>query len=157
MYKVEISIPSGKSCLNSRSFCLTIVTIWTITRMNSGVWPTGLFARTLIGEPSTVAWPLSRQERKEALMRIRVQVLIESDQEAIPSHIEEVAYFERDQLSPETLGLRLSEAKQMLAGVQQVMTAHQIEEYVEQQCQCSHCQRPLACKGHHQIGVRTLF
>ncbi len=90
-------------------------------------------------------------------MRIRVQVLIESDQEAIPPHVEEVSCFERDHLSPETLGLRLDEAKQMLAGVQQVMTAQQIEDYVEQQRQCSHCLQPLACKGHHQIGVRTLF
>jgi hypothetical protein len=91
-------------------------------------------------------------------MRIRVQVLIESDQEsAVPLHIEEVACFERDQLTPETLGLRLEEAKQMLAGVQHVMTESQVEEYVEQHRQCPHCQQPLACKGHHQIGVRTLF
>jgi hypothetical protein len=90
-------------------------------------------------------------------MRIRVQVLIESDQEAVPLHVEEVACFERDQLSPETLGLRLDEAKQMLAGVQQVMTAQQVEDYVEQQRQCSHCQQPLAYKGHHQVSMRTLF
>src|SRR6266487_1210271 len=100
---------------------------------------------------------LGRQERKETLMRIRVQVLIESDQEAAPLHVEEVACFERDQLTPETLGLRLDEAKQMLASVQQVMTESQVEEYVELQRQCSHCQQPLACKGHHQIDVRTLF
>lgn len=90
-------------------------------------------------------------------MRIRVQVLIESDQEAAPLHMEEVACFERDQLAPETLGLRLEEAKQMLAGVQQVMTAQQVEDYVEQQRQCPRCQQPLAYKGHHQIGMRTLF
>jgi len=65
-------------------------------------------------------------------MRIRIQVLIEQDQEsAVPPHVEEVACFERGQLSPETLGLRLEEAKQVLAGVQQVMTVHQVEEYVE--------------------------
>ena len=62
-------------------------------------------------------------------MRIRVQVLIEADQEATPPHVEEVACFKRDQLSPETLGLRLEEAKQMLAGVQQVMSAQQIEDW----------------------------
>lgn len=90
-------------------------------------------------------------------MRIRVQVLIESDQEAAPLHVEEVACFERDQLAPETLGLRLEEAKQMLVSVQQVMTAQQVEDYVEQQRQCPHCQQPLAYKGHHQIGMRTLF
>ena len=90
-------------------------------------------------------------------MRIRVQVIIESDQEATPTHVEEIACFERGPLSPETLGLRLSEAKQMLAGVQQVMTAQQVEDYVEQQRQCPHCQHYLVCKGHHQIGLRTLF
>jgi hypothetical protein len=90
-------------------------------------------------------------------MRIRVQVIIESDRETVPPHVEEVACFERGALLPETLGLRLDEAKQMLASVQQVMTAHQVEDYVEQQRQCPCCQKVLACKGHHQIGVRTLF
>ncbi|MFL5628389.1 MAG: hypothetical protein ACJ788_22645 [Ktedonobacteraceae bacterium] len=66
-------------------------------------------------------------------MRIRVQVILESDQETVPLHVEEVASFERGPLSPETLGLRLDEAKRMLAGVQQVMTTQQVEEYVEQQ------------------------
>jgi len=91
------------------------------------------------------------------MMRIRVQVIIESDQETASPYVEDVACFERGPLSPEILGLLLSEAKQVLAGVQQVMTAQQVEEYVEQQRQCSHCQQPLACKGHHQIGLRTLF
>lgn len=90
-------------------------------------------------------------------MRIRVQVLIESDLEAVPLQVEEVVCFERLQLTPETLGLRLSEAKQMLAGVQHMMTGSQVEAYVEQQRQCPHCQQPLAYKGHHQIGVRSLF
>jgi hypothetical protein len=45
----------------------------------------------------------------------------------------------------------------MLASVQQVITESQIEEYVDHQRQCSHCQQPLAYKGHHQIGMRTLF
>ena len=39
-------------------------------------------------------------------MRIRVQVIIESDQETAPPHVEEVACFERGTLSQETLGLR---------------------------------------------------
>ena len=90
-------------------------------------------------------------------MRIRIQVIIEADHEATATCVEEVACFERGSLSPEMLGLRLEEAKQLLAGVQHIMTAQQVEEYVEQQRQCSHCQQPLAYKGHHQIGLRTLF
>ncbi len=54
-------------------------------------------------------------------MRIRVQVIIESDRETVPPHVEEVACFERGTLLPETLGLRLDEAKQLLASVQQIM------------------------------------
>jgi hypothetical protein len=84
-------------------------------------------------------------------------VIIEADHEATATCVEEVACFERCSLSPATLGLQLDEAKQLLAGIQQIMIAQQVEEYVEQQRQCSHCQQPLACKGHHQIGLRTLF
>ena len=51
-------------------------------------------------------------------MRIRVQVILESDQKSTPLHVEEVASFERGLLSPETLGLRLGEAKQMLADLE---------------------------------------
>ena len=90
-------------------------------------------------------------------MRIRVQIIIEADQETALPHVEEVACFERGELAPETLGLRLDEAKQMLAGVQKAMTAQQVKDYVEHQRQCPHCQDVLACKGHHQIGLRTLF
>ena len=61
-------------------------------------------------------------------MRIRVQVFIESDQEAAPLRIEEVACFERDQLSPETLGLRLKEAKQMLLG-KAIIVASRMSDY----------------------------
>src|SRR5207237_458853 len=100
---------------------------------------------------------LDRQERKGAFMHIRIQVIIEADHETMATCVEEVACFERGSLSPETLGLQLDEAKQLLAGVQHIMTAQQVEEYVEQQRQCSHCQQPLACKGHHQIGLRMLF
>src|SRR5713226_9403040 len=90
-------------------------------------------------------------------MRIRVQVIIESDQGTTPPHVEEVACFTRGKLMEASLGLRLDEAKQLLAGVQQTMTAQQVEEYVEQQRQCPYCQDMLAYKGHHQIGLRTLF
>lgn len=68
---------------------------------------------------------------KETMMRIRVQMIIETDQETTPLHVEEVACFERGTLTPETPGLRLDEAKQVLAGVQQVMTAQQVENYKE--------------------------
>src|SRR5947209_3743031 len=126
LWNCKTRIPSGRFCRSLHSCCLTIVTIWMIIRMNSDAWPTGWSAKTFIGEPSITVclnMALDRQERKEAPMRIRVQVLIESDQETTPPQIEEVACFERDLLSIDSLGLRLDEAKQILAGVQQVMAS----------------------------------
>ncbi len=65
-------------------------------------------------------------------MRIRVQVIIEADQEsAAPPHIEEVACFQRGTLSKDSLGLRLDEAKGLLAGIQQVVTAQQVVIWVK--------------------------
>ena len=72
-------------------------------------------------------------------MRIRIQVIIEADHEATPTCVEEVACFERGSLSPETLGLQLDEAKQLLAGVQHIMTAQQVEDYVDHQRPYPHC------------------
>ena len=55
LWNCKTSTPSGRSCRSLRCCCLTIGTIWMITRMNSDAWPTGLSARTLIGEQSTIA------------------------------------------------------------------------------------------------------
>src|ERR1051326_2723611 len=92
----------GKSYRSLRSCSLTIATISMTIEMSCDAWPTGLSARTLIGELSTAVSPhwLKRArhvpQRKEAPMRIRVQVIIEADQEsAIPPHIEEVTCLER--------------------------------------------------------------
>src|SRR5712692_3430095 len=155
-----MSTRSGKSRRSLLSFCLSTTTNWMSIKRSFVGWLIGLSVRTLIGNRSIVAWlnmPLRVHERKEAMMRIRVQVIIEAYQETTPPHIEEVACFERGALTEDSLGLRLDEAQQMLSGVQQVMTTQQVEHYVEEQRQCSHCQKPLACKGHHQISLRTLF
>ena len=85
-------------------------------------------------------------------MHIRIQVIIEADHETMATCVEEVACFERGSLSPETLGLQLDEAKQLLAGVQHIMTAQQVEEYVEQQRQCPHC---LASRSPSGCAPRT--
>jgi hypothetical protein len=89
-------------------------------------------------------------------MKIKLQLSIENDDGEIVIK-EELMAIERDTLCLDNLGLSLDEAKQLLAGVQQAMVNHQVEEYVEQHRYCPHCHGVRSCKGHHQIRMRTLF
>jgi hypothetical protein len=89
-------------------------------------------------------------------MRIKIQVVIESDSHDTPV-TEEVACIQREDLAPETLGLTLDEAKDLLANVQANMVREQIEEYIEQQRRCPLCGKVRGQKGHKDIVFRTLF
>jgi hypothetical protein len=70
-------------------------------------------------------------------MRIRIQVVIENDDEADgtttnTSPVEEIAYLLRDdQPQLENLGLSLTEAKQMLANVQTQLVSVQTNNYLK--------------------------
>jgi len=87
-------------------------------------------------------------------MNVRIQVVIDNGDAPI---IQEVACLERDMLCAETLGLSLEEAKRLLANVQSVLVAHQVEAYVGQQRCCPHCGQPYARKRPDSIVMRTLF
>jgi hypothetical protein len=89
-------------------------------------------------------------------MKIRIQVVIESEVGA-PEIVEEVACVERATLQPATLGLTLSEAKDVLRGVQQALVPRQVAEYVEQQRCCPDCGKVRSRKGHHELVIRSLF
>jgi hypothetical protein len=87
---------------------------------------------------------------------LKIQVTIESD-EGQSEVVQEVAQLERGALRPEELGLTLAEARAILAGIQQVMTAQQASEFVARQQHCAECGKPRPHKGHHEIVVRTPF
>jgi hypothetical protein len=89
-------------------------------------------------------------------MKVRVQVIIESDSGA-PETITEVASMPRDALQLEELGLTLAEAKAMLAAIQRTMVMAQAQAYVTQQQTCPHCGTPRVCKGQHTRVFRTVF
>ena len=89
-------------------------------------------------------------------MRVRIQVVVESDADE-PPVVQEVATLERGPLQPEGLGLTLAEAKDLLRGVQEAMVAHQVAEFVAQQVCCPDCGRRRPRKGRHEIVYRTLF
>lgn len=87
-------------------------------------------------------------------MKMTIQVVIEQQNQIIT---ETITSLDRQELSPETLGLNLGEAKQITAGIQQVMTRYQIDEYSIGQRTCKDCKKKLLNKGYHTLKYRTLF
>ena len=89
-------------------------------------------------------------------MRVRIQVVIESESDAVPV-VHEVATLERDGLQPEGLGLTLAEAKELLRGVQETTVAAQVAAFEAQQGCCPDCGQARRRNGRHEIVYRTLF
>jgi len=71
--------------------------------------------------------------------------------------VREVFALDREGLAPDTLGLQLSEAQDLLAAVQDTVVAHQVQRAIKTQAPCPHCGRPRRHKDTRQIVVRTLF
>jgi hypothetical protein len=89
-------------------------------------------------------------------MKLKLQLIIESDT-GEAEMVREVTKLERYALRPETLGLTLSEAKELLQEVQRAMVTHQTTGYVTQQTHCAKCGKIQSHKGKHEIVLRTLF
>jgi hypothetical protein len=89
-------------------------------------------------------------------MRMRIQVVVESESDAVPV-VHEVATLERDGVQPEGLGLTLAEAKDLLRGVQETMVAEQVAAFEAQQECCPNCGRTRRRNGRHEIVYRTPF
>jgi len=94
--------------------------------------------------------------RKDKKMKIRVQVIVESD-DGVGEVVQDLARLERGQLRPEELGLTLAEAKGLLEGLQRTVVERQIAEYSKQQSSCPLCSKQRLHKGSHAIVYRTLF
>src|SRR4051794_3106486 len=89
-------------------------------------------------------------------MRVRIQVIVESEAGA-PPVVQEGATLERGPLQAEGLGLTLAEAKGLLRGVQEAMVARQAAEFVARHEGCPDCGKARPRKGRHEIAYRTLF
>src|SRR6202047_101656 len=89
-------------------------------------------------------------------MKLKLHLIIESDT-GEAEMVREVTKLERYALRPETLGLTLSEAKELLQEVQRARVTHQTTGYVTQQISCSKCGKIQSRKGKHEIVLRTLF
>jgi len=88
-------------------------------------------------------------------MKMRIQVVVETDDGTMA--VQEVAKIAREDLRPDTVGLRLDEAKDLLRSVQQVVVERQITDHLTRQDSCPCCDRPRLHKGAHTVVLRTLF
>jgi hypothetical protein len=88
-----------------------------------------------------------------------LQVVIEDEDHHMPPIVKEVFSLERksEGLCPETLGLSLDEAKNVLAEIQTTLVTAQAACFLEQQSFCPDCGMPDPKNGTHQLTFRTLF
>src|ERR1019366_1510727 len=98
-------------------------------------------------------------ESEQTRMKMTLQVVIEDEDHHRSPIIKEVFSLERknENLRPETLGLKLDEAKDILAEIQTALVTVQTTCFQEQQSFCPDCGIPYAKNGTHQLPFRTLF
>ncbi len=91
-------------------------------------------------------------------MKFSVQVIVHPDDDTDASPVvREVLTFDRDNLAPDTLGLQLAEAKDLLAAVQDTVAGQQASAAIAKQAACPHCGRARRHKDSRTIVVRSLF
>ena len=91
-------------------------------------------------------------------MKVSVQLIVHPDDDAAAAPmVREVFSLDRHGLTPDTLGLQLAEAQDLLVAVQETLITHQVRDAVAAQVTCPHCGRPRRHKDTHAIVVRSLF
>jgi hypothetical protein len=88
-------------------------------------------------------------------MSVRVEVICFADDGS--EQRRQVVAIERRELTMETLGLTLAEAKTLLAGVQDFVVAEQARAHLEQQRACSQCGQRHSSKETGHTPVKTVF
>jgi hypothetical protein len=88
-------------------------------------------------------------------MKVKVQVVTITDDGQETTR--EIAYVERQDLTPETLGLSLAEGKAVLQALQEVVVEWQMHTYLQQHRACPHCGQARRSKGVHHTVFRTVF
>ncbi|MGH3711378.1 MAG: hypothetical protein ACRDRQ_25480 [Pseudonocardiaceae bacterium] len=90
-------------------------------------------------------------------MKVSVQVIVHLDDAEDSDVVREVFALDRDGLAPDTLGLQLAEAKDLLVAVQDSLVEHQVNAAITKQVPCPHCGKPRRHKDTRAIVVRSLF
>jgi hypothetical protein len=95
-------------------------------------------------------------------MKVTVQIVLQADDAAdTPTVVRDVFSLDREALAPDTVGLQLGEAHDLLTAVQHTVVTHQVSAAITAQQPCPHCgqarrhydglprtrQRPRRCRG----------
>jgi hypothetical protein len=89
-------------------------------------------------------------------MKVTVQVVLHADDDT-ETVVREAFTVQREALAPETVGLRLDEAKDLLAAVQETLVEHQVATALSAQAACPDCGISHRHKDSRPIVIRTLF
>ena len=89
-------------------------------------------------------------------MKVTVQVVLHADDDS-QMVVREVFTLTRGALAPDTVGLQLQGAKDLLAAVQDTLVEHQVNTALSAQIACPDCGIPRPHKDSRRIVMRTLF
>ena len=78
-------------------------------------------------------------------MKITVSVTIQADDDA-PAVVSDVFTLNRDHLAPDTIGLHLDDAKDLLSAVQEKMVDEQARAALAEQAACPSCGAPAGTR-----------
>jgi hypothetical protein len=91
-------------------------------------------------------------------MKLSVQVIVHPDDDTKTAPVvREVLSLDRDSLAPDSVGLRLGEAQDLLAAVQDTVVEQQVQRAIAEKTACPHCGRNRRHKDTRSILVRSLF
>jgi hypothetical protein len=88
-------------------------------------------------------------------MKFKVQVVTLADDGE--ESVREVAWVEREDLTPASLGLSVADSKAILQGIQEVVAEWQMHDYLDAQRHCPQCGKPRHSEGFHHTVFRTVF
>ena len=89
-------------------------------------------------------------------MQFKIQLHVVTE-DGETQHTEELAVFEKNHAQLAEIGLTISEAKTLLAQLQQQIVAQQTAAFVQEHRRCEQCGKARRCKGAHTIQFRTVF
>jgi hypothetical protein len=88
-------------------------------------------------------------------VKLTVQLVLHADDDT-ETIVREVFTLQRkDPLAPDTLGLRLDEAKDLLVAVQDTLVAQQVATAVSAQVECRDCRAPRRHNGYERDTAET--
>jgi len=90
-------------------------------------------------------------------MKVTVQVVLHADDDTQTVVVREAFTLTRKALEPDTVGLQLQEAKDLLAAVQDTLVEHQVNTALSSVVACPDCGNPRRHKDSRRIVMRTLF